>query len=76
MMHNRHYDRSGFSPHQRVFGSSLRLPASLLSDDYVDREFLTEPQTDYMLRTAKIREAAMKAWTEQQDFEAVTRASS
>ena len=34
---NRYCNRSGFSAHQRVFGSSLRLPGSLLSDDPIDR---------------------------------------
>ena len=38
---NRYCNRSGFLAHQRVFGSSLRLPASLLSDDPIDRQLLT-----------------------------------
>ena len=38
---NRHCNRSGFSAHQRVFGSSLRLPGSLLSDDPIYRQLLT-----------------------------------
>ena len=29
------------SAHQRVFGSNLRLPGSLLSDDPIDRQLLT-----------------------------------
>ena len=33
---NRYCNRSGFSAHQRVFGSSLRLPGSLLSNDPID----------------------------------------
>ncbi|OLQ12867.1 hypothetical protein AK812_SmicGene3197 [Symbiodinium microadriaticum] len=75
LMHNKHYDRSGYTPHQRVFGSSIRLPATLLSDDRIDRELVAETQTDYMERTRQIREAALKAWSEHQDFEAVTRAA-
>ena len=75
LMHNKHYDRSGYTPHQRVFGSSIRLPATLLSDDRIDRELIADTQTDYMERTRQIREAAMKAWSEHQDFEAVTRAA-
>ena len=39
---NRYNNRSGFSPHQRVFGCSARLPNSLLSDDLIDPEFLSE----------------------------------
>ncbi len=34
---SRYVNRFGYSAHQRVFGSSLRLPSSLLSDDPVDR---------------------------------------
>ena len=33
---NRYANRSGYSPDQRVFGSSNRLPRSLLSDDLLD----------------------------------------
>ena len=33
---NRYVNRSGFSAHQRVFGSSHRLPGSLMSDDPID----------------------------------------
>ena len=44
---NRHCNRSGFSAHQRVFGSSLRLPGSLLSDDPIDRQLLSaDPYTN------------------------------
>ena len=35
---NRYCNRSGFSAHQRVFGSSLRLLGSLLSDDPIERQ--------------------------------------
>ena len=45
---NRYCNRSGFSAHQRVFGSSLRLPGSLLSDDPIDRQLLTAgPHTNF-----------------------------
>ena len=45
---NRYCNRSGFSAHQRVFGSSLRLPGSLLSDNPVDRQLLTaDPYTNF-----------------------------
>ena len=33
---NRRVGRSGFSPGQRVFGRQLRLPSSLLEDDFID----------------------------------------
>ena len=45
---NRYCNRSGFSAHQRVFRSSLRLPGSLLSDDPIDRQLLTaDPYTNF-----------------------------
>ena len=45
---NRYCNRSSFSAHQRVFGSSLRLPGSLLSDDPIDRQLLTaDPYTNF-----------------------------
>ena len=45
---NRYCNRSGFSAHQRVFGSSLRLPGSLLSDDPIDRQLLAaDPYTNF-----------------------------
>ena len=45
---NRYCNRSGFSAHQRVFGSSLRLPGSLLSDDPIDRQVSTaDPYTNF-----------------------------
>ena len=33
---NRRVGRAGFSPGQRVFGRRLRLPSSLLVDDFID----------------------------------------
>ena len=33
---NRRVGRAGFSPGQRVFGRQLRLPSSLLEDDFLD----------------------------------------
>ena len=51
----------GFSAHQRVFGSSLRLPGSLLSDDPIDRQLLTaDPYTNFH-RANEIRTAAQRA---------------
>ncbi|CAJ1392757.1 unnamed protein product [Effrenium voratum] len=70
---NRYYDRSGFSPYQRVFGYSPRLPAALLSDDYLDRELHLD-QEDTMARSREIRDAAAKAWMRSQDNNAVRRA--
>jgi len=39
---NRYNNRSGYSPLQRVFGNSTRLPCSLLSDDAIDAQYLSE----------------------------------
>ena len=68
---NRFCNRSGFSTHQRVFGSSLRLPGSLLSDDPIDRQFLTaDPYTDFH-RANEIRTAAQRALFKQNSARAV-----
>ena len=73
--HNRYADKSGFSPQQRVFGSNLRLPSTMIAEDYIDAELLANPQTDYMKRAQEIREIAAKAWVSRQDIESVKRAA-
>jgi hypothetical protein len=72
---NRLMDRSGFSPDQRTFGCSLRLPASLLSDDVVDRIALEDSASEDMIRAWDIRDAAMRGRLESQDREAYKRAA-
>ena len=58
---NRYCNRSGFSAHQRVFGSSLRLPGSLLIGDPIDRQLLTaDPYTNFH-RANEMRTAAQRA---------------
>ena len=74
-MRNMYYDRSGFTPAQRVFGFNPRVPDVLLNDDYIEKDFLANPTSDYVLAASKIRSAAMKAWQSTQDFEAVSRAA-
>ena len=55
---NRYCNRSGFSAHRRVFGSSLRLRGSLLTDDPIDRQLLTaDPYTNFH-RANEMRAAA------------------
>ena len=72
---NRYVNRSGFSAHQRVFGSSIRLPGSLMSDDPTDRLALhTDPSTEFA-RAAEIRDSAQKALFKHADHEAVARAA-
>ena len=74
--HNRYYHRSGYTPYQRAFGILPRLPASLLSDDYVDKEPLLQGAGDEVKRSWEIREAAGHAWLRWQDNDAVRRAIS
>jgi len=59
---NRSYNRSGFSPDQRVFGCNKRLPNSILSDDAIDPALLCEnPLADFQ-RAEEMRVAATHAW--------------
>ena len=68
---NRYCNRSGFSAHQCVFGSSLRLPGSLLSDDPIDRQLLTaDPYTNFH-RANEMRTAAQRALFKQNSARAV-----
>ena len=55
---DRYCNRSGFSAHQRVFGSSLRLLGSLLSDDPIDRQLLTADPYTIFHRANEMRTAA------------------
>ena len=72
---NRYVNRSGFSAHQRVYGSSLRLPGSLMSDDPVDRlAVAADPSTEFQ-RSAQIRDAAQRALFKHADHQAIDRAS-
>ena len=59
---NRYQNRSGYSPLQRVFGFSPRLPASLLSDDAIDPAYLTDDPLDDFKRSEELRVAATRAW--------------
>ena len=70
---NQYYDRSGYSPHQRVFGSTPRVPASLLSDDAIDTNLLLDGASDAWNRSLEIRAAARRAWVQHQDRAAVQR---
>ena len=58
---NRYNNRSGFSPMQRVFGFTQRLPASLLSDDPIDPDFLSESPLKDFQRSQDLRRAATRA---------------
>ena len=71
---NRYMDRHGFSPMQRVFGKSLRLPSSLMATDSLDRELVEAAAPDAIRRSWEIREAATKSRLQRQDLGAVRRA--
>ena len=59
---NQYQNRSGFSPFQRVFGMSMRLPGSLLSDDAIDPFYMYDDPTTQLHRDAELRQAATRAW--------------
>ena len=70
---NRFMDRWGFSPMQRVFGKTLRMPASLLSSDVLDQELMELAATDPIRRQWKIQELASQEWLRRQDRSAIQR---
>eukprot|EP00435_Cladocopium_sp_Y103_P022132 s1863_g5.t1 len=70
---NRYMDRFGFSPMQRVFGKNLRLPASLMSTDALNRELVDIAAPDPIHRSWEIRDAAAREWIRKQDQGAVRR---
>ena len=61
---NAHYDRSGFTPNQRVYGTSHRLPRSLCSDDLVDPAALAIDTKSSFQRSHDIRAEALRAYNE------------
>ena len=63
MMKNRHSNRSGYSPTQRVLGTNLRLPGALLSDDPIDPAMLSASPHEEFMRAAEIRNAAQLPWS-------------
>ena len=67
---NRRVRRAGFSPSQRVFGRQLRLPSSLLEDDFID------PYTTHeMRRSEAMRMAAAHGCVVAADRRAMSTAS-
>ena len=58
---------------QRVFGTSHRLPGSLLSDDPIDPALLsTNPHVDFQ-RSEELRRAALRAWASLDSKNRITR---
>ena len=74
--HNSLYDRHGYSPNQRLFGRSLRLPGSLMATDKWDQEMIQASAGDLIQRSWAIREAARAAWIKEDDVVSVHRATS
>ena len=70
---NRFMDRFGFSPMQRVFGKTVRMPASLMSSDALDADLVQAAATDPVVRSWTIRECAAQEWLKRQDQGAVQR---
>ena len=61
---NQHYNRSGFSPQQSVFGTTHRMPRSLASDDVLDADALAmDTKLDYQ-RAHEVRTSALRAHAE------------
>ena len=59
---NRYNNRSGFSPMQRVFGFTTRLPNSILSDDLIDPMYLSMDPLAVFKRPKELRTATTRAW--------------
>ena len=57
---NRRVGRAGFSPVQRVFGRQLRLPSSLLEDDFIDFYMIAQDANHEMRRSEAMRMAARR----------------
>ena len=55
---NRRVGRVGCSPGQRVFGRQLRLPSSLLEDDFIEPYTISKDATHEMRRNEAMRMAA------------------
>ncbi|CAK8994237.1 unnamed protein product, partial [Durusdinium trenchii] len=66
--------QAGFTPYQRAFGYSPRLPASLLSDDLLGPLLVSASATDDVQRSWQIRDMASQAWMRSLDEDSVKRA--
>ena len=72
---NRRVGRVGFSPGQRVFGRQLRLPSSLLEDDFIDPYMIAQDATHEMRRCEAMRMAAAHGCVVAADRRAMSTAS-
>ena len=72
---NRRVGRAGFSPGQRVFGRQLRLPSSLLEDDFIDPYMIAQDATHEMRRSEAMRMAPAHGCVVAADRRAMSTAS-
>ena len=72
---NRRVGRAGFSPGQRVFGRQLRLPSSLLEDDFIDPYMIAQDANHEMRRSEAMRMAAAHGCVVAADRRAMSTAS-
>ena len=72
---NRRVGRAGFSPGQRVLGRQLRLPSSLLEDDFIDLYVIAQDATHEMRRSEAMRMAAAHGCEVATDRRAMSTAS-
>ena len=72
---NRRVGRAGFSPGQRVFGRQLRLPSSLLEDDFINPFMIAQDATHEMPRSEAMLTAAAHGYVVAADRRAMSTAS-
>ena len=72
---NRRVGRAGFSPSQRVVGRQLRLPSSLLEDDFIDPYMIAQDATHEMRRIVAMRMEAAHGCVIATDRRAMSTAS-
>ena len=60
---NNHYNRSGYTPHTRVFGRAMSMPTSILSDNAVDPLMLNDNPNEDFVKAEELRRAAQRAWS-------------
>ena len=72
---SRRVGRAGFSTGQRVFGRQVRLPSSLLEDDFIDPHMIVQDATHEMRRCEAMRMAAAHGCVVAADRRAMSTAS-
>ena len=72
---NRRVGRAGLTPGQRFFGRQLRLPSSLLEDDFIDPYMIAQDATHEMRRSEAMRMAAAHGCVVAADRRAMSTAS-